>query len=51
MSEKYLSEGKVYLGSSTFISVLKPVRFTMLNGSQSTAIISPTVLSIFLDLG
>ena len=41
VSEKYLSEGKLYHGSIEFIKHLKPTRWTMLNSSLSTAIISP----------
>ena len=40
-SEKYLSDGKLYHGSIEFIRCLKSTRWTMLNGSLSTAIISP----------
>ena len=41
VSEKYLSDGKLYRGSIEFIRHLKTTRWTMLNGSLSTAIISP----------
>ena len=51
VSEKYLSDGRVYLGSTVAIRCTKPILLTMLNASLSTAISSPIIWVSCLALG